>query len=59
MFPPQDVSHNVINEFFDILGNNRNVSVIGVNNLNSNIPCVQLWNTVPDTYNINMVLYTR
>lgn len=59
MFPPQDVTNETINVFFEILGNNNNVSVIGLNNSSNNIPCVQLWNgEFPDTY-INMVLYAR
>lgn len=58
MFPPEYVTNKTIDVFFEILGNNYYVSVIGLNN-SDNVPCVQLWTgSFPDTY-INMVLYTR
>jgi len=59
MFPPQIITAEIENMFFDILGNNNRVFVFYLNDLPKKVPCVQLTSVLFPTTCLNMVMYLK
>lgn len=59
MFPPHQVTSEMVDMFFNILRDSIEVSAIQLRDFQRGIPCVQLFSdTYPSTH-ISIILYTR
>lgn len=59
MFPPESVTSNTVEVFFDLLKNKLDVSVFILNKLVDDIPCVQLISDLYPCPLINKILHQR
>jgi hypothetical protein len=59
MFPPHQITSEMVDMFFNILKDSTEVTVIQLKDFQREIPCVQLFtDTYPNTH-ISIILYTR
>lgn len=59
MFPPESLTSNTVEIFFELLENKLDVSIIVLHNLAENIPCIQLMSDLYPCSLINVIMLQR